>query len=123
MVHRIRCCDTFGATTHPMLCQIRGLQGCKLFGELVAAWCVESTGRRPLMVWGNTAMSLAVFGIATSFYLKASALVTVVCLSLVRHSRWLSHSRLLRHPRSASHSPCHLSPGCCVIPGRCVIPD
>ena len=55
------------------------------------------------MVWGNAAMSLAVFGIATSFYLESTALVTVVCLSLVRHPRVMCHPRLMRHHRLMRH--------------------
>eukprot|EP00040_Diaphanoeca_grandis_P030654 m.181717 g.181717 ORF g.181717 m.181717 type:complete len:525 (-) comp32079_c0_seq1:40-1614(-) len=75
--------DTYHLDADHMLYANLGVGGCKLFGELVAAYLVERTGRRLLVIGGNLLLSLCIFGIALSFHLGGSATVTILCLCLV----------------------------------------
>lgn len=57
---------------------------CTLQNRRAHAQCVVPfVGRRRLMIFGNWALCIAVFGIATSFLENASVGVSVLCLSLV----------------------------------------
>jgi len=75
--------DVYGLNAEAMFFANLGVGSCKLFGELVAAYLVERTGRRLLVIGGNFLLSICIFGIALSFHFQSSVEITIMCLCLV----------------------------------------